>query len=203
MGSALQEISRGLDVDEGMIWTGPIFPGDKPTRLTGTVEDVYAQIMAINPNYDPDDSLEAETRNITLTDDGDLPKPRYFPGDADFTKFQCGNMATGQKNKIQVGRQGATRETRRAVRITGEPMPAAELLRHDRNIFLFVAKYINCIEFNCCSYSKGKSGSLGSTFPYTIWVGYANCRHNLATHPKDYTYPGGNINGACRNGDGR
>ncbi|KAH6638682.1 hypothetical protein BKA67DRAFT_665625 [Truncatella angustata] len=179
MGSALQGISRGLDVDEGMIWTGPIFPGDKPTRLTGTVEDVYAQIMAINPNYDPDDSLEAETRNITLTDDGDLPKPRYFPGDADFTKFQCGNMATGQKNKIQ--EQDAETHT----------------------YCKTVAKYINCIEFNCCSYSKGKSGSLGSTFPYTIWVGYANCRHNLATHPKDYTYPGGNINGACRNGDGR
>ncbi|KAH8201699.1 hypothetical protein TruAng_004137 [Truncatella angustata] len=85
--------TRHYDID-GMIWTGSIFPGEKPTVLTGSAKDILDQITAINPGYSPDDSFEAINSNHTSVGRRD-------------SSLSCGNIATGTDVDIGSSEQDA------------------------------------------------------------------------------------------------
>ncbi|KAF1998832.1 hypothetical protein P154DRAFT_535932 [Amniculicola lignicola CBS 123094] len=65
--------ARGDDAtDVGMLWTGPVFKGGPNVSLNGDAESIWNQIIALNPQYDPEDSAMAlglTTGNISARDD--------------------------------------------------------------------------------------------------------------------------------------
>ncbi|KAM5499527.1 hypothetical protein McanMca71_002296 [Microsporum canis] len=52
---------EGTIATSSMIYTGPIAPGGKNMTLEGTAEQIYYQILKLNPTYRPEDFLTPAT----------------------------------------------------------------------------------------------------------------------------------------------
>ncbi|KAH6638683.1 hypothetical protein BKA67DRAFT_652129 [Truncatella angustata] len=188
--------TRHYDID-GMIWTGSIFPGEKPTVLTGSAKDILGQITAINPDYSPDDSFEAINSNHTSVGRRD-------------SSMSCGNIATG--TDVDIG--SSVSYLQHLGGTCGSPGRQCRRLTCDGTTGSYfcseqdaethapckdIGDWVNFIRMQCCMGSTGRSGSIGFTNkPYSVWTGYANCNHPSSKRPTDYPYPGGSVNGECK-----
>ncbi|KAK3995943.1 hypothetical protein QBC44DRAFT_365917 [Cladorrhinum sp. PSN332] len=203
-----------VDKGHGIKWTGVIFPGEPATELWGTVEEIYEQVLALNPNYVaqpieneaktiPSLSLpdrHAKNNNTTTTTPDNLLMKR--------DTLNCGAsaMATGYiwdlRNQVSyhwnLGGycQAPANQCRRtachattATYLCGEYGNAANVPCRD------VAYYVDVIINTCCNISNGRSGSY-YTNTFSVWAGYGDCWHPVNNWPSYYYYPGGN-NGLC------
>lgn len=102
---------------EGMKWSGPIFPGDEPTEIWGSADvsfsilqvtefsalthgeqEVLTRILAINPDYAPEDSAEA----LGLIQDSGVSKRAPDILFARQEEYGCASMATGSTWDLNV-----------------------------------------------------------------------------------------------------
>ncbi|KAK4231553.1 hypothetical protein QBC38DRAFT_466046 [Podospora fimiseda] len=195
-----------VDKGYGIGWTGVIFPGEPETSLWGYVDEIYAEILAINPNYVPEPIETANNNNMLAKRD----------------TIKCAQMATGYftdlsnmctfHRKIGGWCRAPANQCRRtacwatsATYLCGEYGSAINIPCRD------LAEKIHQILYNCCGLGSwshrlggapggklfgGKSGSLFSG-THSVWVGYGNCRHVADIWPSGYRYPGGKVNGLC------
>ncbi|KAK4177098.1 hypothetical protein QBC36DRAFT_300548 [Triangularia setosa] len=183
----------------GIQWTGKIFLTDaEPTVLYGTAEDIYGQIHALNPDYDPD----------VVNPDPIAARDRLLGKRAE--TLNCRSMATGGFHNLEdayrylngLGSQCAapakacrrmTCKNTSATYLCSEGNPISESCRSLADMVIRVVK-------NCCGSGVvgPKSGSVYRDRTFSVWAGYGNCNHATTTRPTDYPHGSdGGPNRAC------
>ncbi|KAK4222952.1 hypothetical protein QBC38DRAFT_488779 [Podospora fimiseda] len=194
-------------VFEGITWTGKIFKDDvEPTVLHGDANEIYDQIMALNPKYvssevnpDPEEDVVAAL----------LSKRAQVR--------TCKVMATGYKNDL-IEAENRLRSlgsncgapAKQCRRMTCENTSATYICSEANDVSVkcnSLGSLVQSIHNNCCtgktssdpaaSFGTGKSGHIYNDRLWSVWVGYGNCNHGSDSRPTQYPYPGGSNNGLC------
>ncbi|KAK4200171.1 hypothetical protein QBC40DRAFT_254275 [Triangularia verruculosa] len=201
----------------GIKWTGVIIAGEPKAELYGTVDEIFEQILAINPSY--------IAQPLDETDKARLASPVYKEGDPAKHKLTarqqkyhniptptCRVMATGNSRSLDrlISRLeylgGVCEAPQNACRRVGCWYTTAGYLCGENGHAAVVActdvsRRMEAIKNGCCPLlwdPKGRpiSGHIYHE-KYSIWAGYGNCNHGEDRTPSFYTYPGGRINGIC------
>ncbi|KAK4180782.1 hypothetical protein QBC36DRAFT_228920 [Triangularia setosa] len=206
--------SLAQDDGYGIKWTGVIIPGQPKAELFGIVDEIYEQILAINPNYVAQPLDESDLARLTSP----LDKPETAKLTArqsyldNIPKPTCRVMATGNTRTLDrhinnleyIG--GICEAPRNACRrvgcwkttggyLCGENGNAAVVACTD------VSRRLEKIKKSCCPqvWDVGGRPVSGHIYQstYSVWAGYGNCNHEADSRPSHYPYPGGGINGIC------
>ncbi|KAK3986580.1 hypothetical protein QBC44DRAFT_247869 [Cladorrhinum sp. PSN332] len=192
--------ASSTDQGYGIKWTGVIVPGEAETELWGYVDEIYASILAINPDY------VAQPINYT-SDAGGSESNNLEKRDV-----SCATMATGDKTELGVKQNNYLRTVGgfcaspkdRCRRTACGGTSATYICGENGNSIsvpcVEVAQKLSLIVNGCCA-AKGRKGVSGTwtTYAWKVWAGYGNCNHASETWPSNYPYPGGSPNGICYN----
>ncbi|KAK4224220.1 hypothetical protein QBC38DRAFT_515436 [Podospora fimiseda] len=192
--------ASSIDQGHGIQWTGVIFPGGPEVELWGYADEIYAQVLAINPDYVPQPFNETVNTNdgettlakrSTITcapmDTGDR---RELKKQSDFLYKLGGHCAT-PKNECRRTACGGTSGTYlcdESPNPSGTRIPCHEVGLRSADIS------------NACCKNTNRKGQTGNWFgqkTYSVWIGYANCNAPSETYPSNYPYGGGSPNGLC------
>ena len=98
----VQPLSEGIEGDsiEPIVWEVPVFPGGENATIAGTVEEVHAELMRRNPQWDDDFPLEVAASDDLAT--GGLERRNDFRG----TPIVCGpgTFRRGKASTYEINR---------------------------------------------------------------------------------------------------
>ena len=106
----MSDTLQGRTVDpRGMRWTGVIMPGEEETELWGDIDEIYAQIFAINPNYQLQD-----VSNFELGKKGNSTIDLGTSTDVEASAvLKCAVMATANQDHAHVSSGSTTASLQR------------------------------------------------------------------------------------------
>ncbi|KAL8284322.1 hypothetical protein RB597_001576 [Gaeumannomyces tritici] len=193
---------------DGMIWRGAVFPGAAPVELHGDVEDIFNQILALNPNYAPTDSAEA----LGMTGENAAPTSGTTANAMSVLAngVTCKVMGVGQflsiregyRRLAQLGGNCGTpaRDCRRMT--CNSPNSATYICsEQDSHTEIPCARAAQIIEIDIASTSKGNCGCWDGRTPFllsgnyyegwfSIWAGFGRCGTAPNQRPTAYPFPG-------------
>jgi hypothetical protein len=184
------------------------------------MQDIYARILAINPDYvaseiAPEDAAAAlqkrgETRTCGTMATGDHEHVIKAASDLKKLGQQCGAPAKACRRMTC---QDTTASYICSVCLFFLRCPfttyrrrrldSADFAPQEKTAAVSIpckdaGRMVNDILLNCCNgYRAGKSGHIYMNRDYSIWVGYGNCNHATNVFPHTYPYPGGRMNDDC------
>ncbi|KLU92896.1 hypothetical protein MAPG_11848 [Magnaporthiopsis poae ATCC 64411] len=214
LGLAATLPERVAKASNEMTWKGPVFPGAESIELHGDAQSIYDQIIAINPNYAPEDSAEALG---WIGDDASAGSGVSVLSTTANTistlasRATCKAMGTGQFLSIREGYRRLAQlggncgtPARECRRMTCNSPNSATYICSEQDAFTDVAcaKVAQIIEVDIVATSRGNCGCWDARIPFlisgnyyesyfSIWVGYGRCGVTAPNdRPTAYPFPG-------------